>query len=230
MHRGKPPGTSNDQALRGLVDAIIANQRAVFSKMIGACPALATAAFQHGATRQGPSGIGSKFLSQIGHYINSGDTALHVAAAAYRAEMVSELIKAGAQVRSKNRLGTEPLHLAAVGGPNSPRWNPPTQSATIACLVKAGGDPNAKNKNGATPLHRAVRTRCADAVRTLLEYGADPSIRTKNGSTAKDLAIYTTGRPGSGSPEAKAQQREILLMLEGRSQVHRRGDLFRESQ
>lgn len=89
----------------------------------------------------------------------------------------------------------------------------PAQSATSACLIKAGADPNAKNKDGTTPLHRAVRTRCAEAVRTLLEYGADPSIRTKNGSTAKDLAVYTTGRPGSGSPEAKAQQREIRLLL-----------------
>jgi hypothetical protein len=205
-----------NEALRRLVDAIVANHKAVFSKMIGASPVLATATFQHGASRQGSSGPGSNFLVQIGHYINSGDTALHFAAASYRPEMASQLIKAGAQVRAKNRRGTEPLHLAAVGGPNSPRWNPPAQSATIARLIKAGADPNAKNKDGTTPLHRAVRTRCADAVRTLLEYGADPSIRTKNGSTAKQLALYTTGRPGSGSPEAKAQQREILLLLEGR--------------
>jgi ankyrin repeat protein len=216
MRRGESSGTTRDQALRRLVNAIVANRGAVFSRMIGADPALATATFQQGAARQGSSSPASNFLVQIGHYINSGDTALHIAAAAYRLEMVGELIKAGAQVRSKNRLGTEPLHLAAVGGPNSPRWNPPAQSATIACLVKAGADPNAKNKNGTTPLHRAIRTRCADAVRTLLEYGADPSIRTKNGSTAKDLAFYTTGRPGSGSPEAKAQQREILLLLERR--------------
>jgi hypothetical protein len=216
MHRGKPSGATADEVLRRLVDAIVANHKAVFSKILGASPALATATFQHGATRQGPSGPGSHFLVQIGHYINSGDTALHFAAASYRPEMASELIKVGAQVRSRNRRGTEPLHLAAVGGPNSPRWDPPAQSATIACLIKAGADPNAKNKDGTTPLHRAVRTRCADAVRTLLEYGADPTIRTKNGSTARQLALYTTGRPGSGSPEAKAQQREILLLLEGR--------------
>lgn len=102
----------------------------------------------------------------------------------------------------EKRPRTGPLHLAAVGGPNSPRWNPPAQSATIACLINAGADPNAKNKDGTTPLHRAVRTRCAEAVRTLLEHGADPAIRTKNGSTARHLALYTTGRGGSGSPEA----------------------------
>jgi hypothetical protein len=215
MHRSTSSGATTDEALRRLVDAIIANDRAVFSQMIEASPALATAAFQQGATRQGSSGPGSHFLLRIGHYINAGDTALHIAAASYRSEMARELIHAGAQVRAKNRRGTEPLHLAAVGGPNSPRWNPAAQSATIACLIQAGADPNGKNKDGTTPLHRAVRTRCADAVRTLLEFGADPSIRTKNGSTSRKLALYTTGRPGSGSPEAKAQQRQILLLLKG---------------
>lgn len=216
MHRGASSEATTHATLRRLVDAIIANDKSVFSQMIDASPALATATFQQGATRQGSSSLGSNFLGRIGHYINAGDTALHIAAASYRSEMARELINAGAQVRSKNRRGTEPLHLAAVGGPNSSRWNPPAQCATIACLIKAGADPNGKNKDGTTPLHRAVRTRCADAVRTLLEYGADPSIRTKNGSTAKKLAMYTTGRPGSGSPEAKAQQKQILLLLEGR--------------
>jgi ankyrin repeat protein len=208
-------GASTDQLLRRLVNAIVNNHRTAFSRMMSECPTLPTATFQNGATRQGSS-TGSNFLVQIGHYINSGDTALHFAAASYRSEMAGELINAGAQVRARNRRGTEPLHLAAVGGPNSPRWNPPAQSATIACLINAGADPNARNKDGTTPLHRAVRTRCAEAVRTLLEHGADPAIRTKHGSTARQLALYTTGRGGSGSPEAKAQQKEILLLLDGR--------------
>jgi hypothetical protein len=71
--------------------------------------------------------------------------------------------------------------------------------------------------DGATPLHRAVRTRCASAVRALLDHGADPTIRNKNGSTAMQLALRTTGRGGSGSPEAKIQQQEILLLLQRRS-------------
>jgi hypothetical protein len=70
--------------------------------------------------------------------------------------------------------------------------------------------------DGATPLHRAVRTRCAEAVRALLDHGANPAIRNKNGSTALNLALHTTGRGGSGSPEAKAQQQAILLLLQCR--------------
>jgi len=64
-----------------------------------------------------------------------------------------------------------------------------------------------------TPLHRAVRNRCAAAVKVLLDRGADPSRRNRNGSTPAQLAKLTTGRSGTGTPEAKAQQAEIVRML-----------------
>jgi Ankyrin repeats (many copies) len=201
---------TSQESLRQLVDAIVANDDALFSKLIHVSPALATASFSQGATRQAPS---PSFLKEIGHYIYSGDTALHFAAASYRHKMADKLIKAGANVRAKNRRGSEPLHAAAFGSPGSTRWDPAAQAATIACLIDAGADPNAQNMDGATPLHRAVRTRCAGAVRALLDHGANPAIVNKNGSTALNLALFTTGRPGSGSPEAKAQQQEILLLL-----------------
>jgi hypothetical protein len=205
-------GTSA-QPLRQLVDAIVANNVALFSRLIDESSELATATFAQGATRQGPR---PNFIEEIGHYIYSGDTALHFAAAAYRPKMADRLVKAGANVQAKNRRGSEPLHAAAFGSPNSPRWDPAAQAATIVHLIEAGADPNAQNMDGATPLHRAVRTRCAGAVRALLDHGANPAILNKNGSTAMKLALYTTGRPGSGSPEAKAQQQEILLLLQGR--------------
>jgi ankyrin repeat protein len=201
------------QPLRQLVDAIVANDSALFSKLLDASPALATASFSRGATRQDPI---PSFLKEIGHCIYAGDTALHFAAASYRPKMADQLIKAGANVRARNRRGSEPLHAAAFGSPGSPRWNPAAQAATIVCLIEAGADPNARNMDGATPLHRAVRTRCAGAVRALLDHGANPAILNKNGSTALKLASFTTGRPGSGSPEAKAQQQEILLLLQRR--------------
>ena len=94
--------------------------------------------------------------------------------------------------------------------------NPAAQAATIVCLIEAGADPNAANKSGVAPLHRAVRTRCATAVRTLLDCGADPVRRNRNGSTPMLLAVENTGRGGTGSPEAKAEQQEILRLLERR--------------
>ena len=207
--RNTDPGTSQ-QALRQLTDAIVANDSARFSSLLASPSDLATASFSQGATRQEHS---PSFIKEIGHYIYSGDTALHFAAASYRHKMADQLIQAGAHPRAKNRRGSEPLHAAAFGSPGSPSWDPTAQAKTIACLIAAGADPNARNMDGATPLHRAVRTRCAGAVRALLDHGADPANRNKNGSTALQLASLTTGRSGSGSPEAKAQQQEILQIL-----------------
>lgn len=76
-----------------------------------------------------------------------------------------------------------------------------------------GADPDAVATGGVTPLHRAVRNRCAAAVRALLDAGADPHRANNNGSTAIMLAQWTTGRSGSGSPEAKAEQEKILSIL-----------------
>jgi ankyrin repeat protein len=84
----------------------------------------------------------------------------------------------------------------------------------IVLLIQAGANPNAPDKLGMTPLHKAVRSRCAHAVRALLDHGADPARKNKSGSTPMVLANHTTGRGGTGSVEAKAQQREIVLMLE----------------
>ena len=212
---GNMDAETSEQRLRRLVDAIVANDTALFAELMDSSPALAAASFSRGATRQGPS-PGTYFIEEIGHYIFAGDTALHFAAASYRQSMADKLIKAGANVRAKNRRGAEPLHAAAFGSPGSLRWDPAAQAATIVCLIEAGADPSAPNMDGATPLHRAVRTRCAEAVRTLLDHGANPEIRNKNGSTAMQLALQTTGRGGSGSPEAKAQQQQILLLLKGR--------------
>src|SRR5258706_4080963 len=75
---------------------------------------------------------------------------------------------------------------------------------------EAGAKLDAQDKNGATPLHRAVRTRCAAAVKCLLNAGADPTIRNKPGSTPFHLAVQNTGRGGSGAKKARTAQREIL--------------------
>jgi hypothetical protein len=92
-------------------------------------------------------------------------------------------------------------------------WNPSAQTKIIARLIRAGADPNAVDKSGGAPLHRAVRNRCAAAVRALIEGGANPRAPNRNGSTPLLLATQNTGRGGSGSAEAKAQQEEILRVL-----------------
>jgi len=51
-------------------------------------------------------------------------------------------------------------------------------------------------------------------VAALLRAGADPRLRNDRGSTASDLAHWTTGRGGTGSAAAKAEQRIIIELLE----------------
>lgn len=196
-----------DSALMTLARAIAADDTQAALRLLTASPDVARASLFAGATRQQPS---EHFLKDIAHYVYAKDTALHVAAAAYRQEVARTLIGMGADVRAKNRRGAEPLHYAADGGPGSRSWNPTAQAATITRLVEAGADPNAVDTGEVTPLHRAVRTRCAAAVKALLDSGADAQRTNKNGSTPMLLATQNTGRGGSGSDEAKAEQREII--------------------
>jgi ankyrin repeat protein len=154
------------------------------------------------------------FLAQRLAQLYEGDTALHAAGFSYDAEMAQELITRGADIRARNRRGAEPLHAAVIGGPGSPSWSPAEQYEVIRYLIEAGADPNAAAVGGVTPLHRAVRNRCSAAVKALLQFGADPTIQNDHGSTALDLAHWTTGRGGTGSPEAKLEQLRIIELLE----------------
>jgi ankyrin repeat protein len=200
-----------DDALRRLMKAIASADGAAALALLSAFPALAKANLKEGATRAAAT---DHFLTEIKHYVYTGDTALHVAAAAHRPEIARELISLGADVAARNRRGATPLHYAADAIPGSPRWNPAPQSATVTLLIASGADPNAIDQNGVTPLHRAVRTRCAAAASALLDGGADAFRKNGNGSTPMILATRQTGRSGSSSSEAKTQQADIIRLLE----------------
>lgn len=174
-------------------------------------PALASARLARGAGREDARDF---FFDAITHYVYAGDTALHLAAAAYRPELARALLARGADVRAKNRRGAEPLHYAADGHAASRGWDPARQAEVITTLIEAGADPNAIDASGVAPLHRAVRTGCSAAVRALLAGGADAAKPNKNGSTARKLATVATGRGGSGSSAAKAERDAILRVLD----------------
>jgi Ankyrin repeats (many copies)/Ankyrin repeat len=205
----KSAGNSKDP-FREFVEAIVFADVATVARMLAASPHLARERAVHDTARQPEQ---DSFFEEILHYMYGGDSALHMAAAAYQAEIAADLIAKGADVRAKNRRGAEPLHYASDGVPGSRRWDPSAQAATIAILIKAGADPNATDKSGVAPLHRAVRTRCAAAVEALLQGGADACARNKSGSTPLLLAGQDTGRNGSGSREARAQQDMLLRLL-----------------
>ena len=201
-------GDSN--ALIMLMRAIVAGDAAAVSRSLAASPALASSSLSLGATRQSPR---EYFFDEIAHYLLEGDTPLHAAAAAHRKTIVRELVSRGADVRARNRRGAQALHYAADGIPGSARWDPNAQSDTVVALLEAGADPNAVDKGGVMPLHRAVRNRCASAVRALIEGGADVGRPNGSGFTPIQLAQWTTGRGGSGSSIAKAEQKVIVRLL-----------------
>lgn len=213
--RGPAPGRDNQA--RGYIPLVIAvfldfvrevvdgDINAVSRRLVDT-PALATRASDVGATRQRASTF---FFVDIAHYLYAGDTALHMAAAAWRRGVAALLIAHGADCRATNRRGAEPLHYAA----DTNRWDPSAQAEMIEYLLSVGADPNALDGGGVAPLHRAVRTRSVAAVRALLDGGANARLPNRAGSTPLHLAVQTTGRGGSGSLQAREQQAGIVRLL-----------------
>ena len=198
-------------ALDGLIAAIAKGDDGAARRLLAARPELAHAKVTVGATR---AEARAHFLDEIGHYVYAGDTALHIAAAAHSADLVTALTAVGADVGAANRRGAQPLHYAVDGGPNAAAWDPGAQTETVRRLLESGADPNAVDRGGVTPLHRAIRNRCAPAVEALLAGGADARRTNGRGSTPWQLAQWTTGKGGSGSDAAKEQQARILRLLE----------------
>src|SRR5438270_12248942 len=80
------------------------------SRRLAASPSLATASSDVGATRQGASTF---FFSEIAHYLYAGDTALHMAAAAFRRPVAELLVAQGAHCRPQKRGCAEPRDFSA---------------------------------------------------------------------------------------------------------------------
>ena len=185
--------------------------QSLFEAIVGDDPAKVKELLKLDSALAKTAATNARYESSIAHWVYVGDTALHIAAAGYRVEIARMLLAAGADSGSaRNHRSSQPLHYAADGYLESATWDAERQVRMIELLLKAGSDLQARDKNGATPLHRAVRTRCAAAVKSLLDTGSDATLRNKPGSTPFHLAVQNTGRVGSGAEKAKAAQREII--------------------
>ena len=106
------------------VRAIIKGQARLASRLLTTHPEFATRTFAAGATRGDAAPF---FFEDIAHYCYQGDTALHMASAAFQRSTARLLVRKGAALDAKNRRGAEPLHYAA----DANTWNPTAQAETI---------------------------------------------------------------------------------------------------
>jgi ankyrin repeat protein len=154
-----------------------------------------------------------RLIESIPHWLYTGDTPLHLAAAALRDDIVEFLLNRRADPRTVNRRGASALHYVCDPRPRSGGvWDPLRQVRTIEHLIGAGADMNLPDHGGATPLHRAVRARGVAAVQALLRNGASVSVALRtSGSTPLHLAV--TGSGASGTSDTGREQLEIIHAL-----------------
>jgi len=204
--RSPPADATDDAALLDLVRAIVASNGQLVLTLLRATPALAKQSFATGASRASPAPY---YLAEIEHYIYAGDTALHLAAAAYNQKAVLDLLESGARRGAANRRGAQPIHYAADGGPTLSTWNPRAQEETVTSLIEAGADPNVVDTGGS----RRCTVRYAVDARGR---SAHCWPRSRSGPSEQERldagrsCSQTTGRGGTGTADAKREQIEIL--------------------
>ena len=132
------PNRMETSAFLEFIRLVVAGDTDRVSRRLSATPALATTASPVGATRQQATDF---FFTAISHYLYAGDTALHMAAAAFSRPIAEMLMSRGADCRARNRRGAEPLHYAAdeAGSKIIARLPPRRVSWSLA---RREGDPN----------------------------------------------------------------------------------------
>ncbi|KAI1729639.1 ankyrin repeats (many copies) domain-containing protein [Ditylenchus destructor] len=112
---------------------------------------------------------------------------LHTAAEQGLSDVVTELIRQGANVHTKDATGATPLHYAAEHG----------HLDTIRALILEGADVNERSGNsrgrfyaGGTPLHYAAINGKTEACRILLDSGATVNAKTSSCLTPLTLADH----------------------------------------
>ncbi|KAI8515166.1 positive regulation of extrinsic apoptotic signaling pathway via death domain receptors protein [Branchiostoma belcheri] len=97
------------------------------------------------------------------------DTPLHNAASGGHVGVAELLLKAGAQVDSRDQFGNSPLHHAASGG----------HVGVAELLLKAGAQVDSRDSFGKTPLHKAASGAHLGVVELLLKAGAQVDSRAE---------------------------------------------------
>jgi ankyrin repeat protein len=86
---------------------------------------------------------------------------------------ITRLLKAGANIHTKDQHGNTPLHIAALAG----------NISKIELLIKNGSRINATDDNGETPLHEAAMNGHIKVAELLISKGANVNAKNKQGKT-----------------------------------------------
>src|SRR6185503_12533888 len=99
--------------------------------------------------------------------------------------LVTQLIRAGANVNAKNKFDSTPMSEAAITG----------NAKVIEALLKAGADPESPNGDGQTALMVLARTSNVEAAKALLKQKANGNpAKQWRGQTALRWAPAQTSR------------------------------------
>jgi ankyrin repeat protein len=116
-----------------------------------------------------------------------GRTPLHMAAAGSKERIITELVRAGADLDAVDGDGSTPLHAACF-------YSCQRAASTVQLLLSLGADPCIRNENGATPLHTAVGLAASSTVGILIDamqkFGVSIDMARADGQTALHAAAF----------------------------------------
>jgi ankyrin repeat protein len=146
--------------------------------------------------------------------------ALNIAVRAERLDRVKQLVTTGADVNAKDRVGSAPLHVAALSG----------NVGIATFLLSHGADVNALQiETGSTPLDYAVLKGASAIVKLLLDAGARLDIRDHSGKTVLQVAaikgnpqvleVLLSAHPDVDAPDTKDQTALDEAVLHGRKNI-----------
>ncbi len=104
-----------------------------------------------------------------------GMTPLMLACHLSSADLVRQLIAAGARVTDRNNAGDAPLFIALTG-----QWD---AADVIGALLDGGASPNDRDKDRVSAIFAAIKARSRSAVKVLVYRGADLRARDSQGAT-----------------------------------------------
>ncbi|XP_053716398.1 ankyrin-2-like isoform X12 [Synchiropus splendidus] len=128
--------------------------------------------------RKSTCNVTELLINTIPVFLQSGLTALHLAAQEEKVAVAKILVSYGANINEPTKLQYSPLIVASHYG----------NVKMVNFLLQKGADVLAKTKNGYTALHQAAQQGNTHIINVLLQYGAKPDAVTANGNTALGIA------------------------------------------